>query len=305
MKHGSFWAILLVTALVGLAALLSEHEDYPLAVHIEWTGYDTARYAVVTADSVLPLTLNSNYFLALARYFDAPRHPYTIPTKADTVVKVNKLLIDDIVSRLQYHGIHGAVSAVEQISLKIAPRQSKILHPTVKDLQLTFDPQCGLAGEPRLSPDTVILYGSQASLDRINSISTAPATIEGLKDTSLRTLALEPVWEKFPDVRVSTPQVELFIPVARFTEKTFSVPVRFDCSDDAVRVRLYPERVDVTLWVSESDYDRILPDMVHASVQYPPDAPSDESLAVRITSFPANTRVKSVFPSTLQYVIIK
>ena len=177
------------------------------------------------------------------------------------------------------------------------------------------------------------LYGPEASLAKVSHLYTAPQKITGLKDTCVCTLALDPVWERFTDLRVSTPEVYLFVPVAHFTEKTFSVPVQMEIENgkwkndnlaDAdnnsqfsivnsqfSRVRLYPERVEVTLWVAEKDYDRVLPDMVQATVHYDPQEALDETsgrtpaLPVRITSFPAYTRVKSVSPSTLQYVIIR
>ena len=316
LRHRSFWVILLVTAIVGLGTLLSEHDDYPVQVRIQWTGYDTARYSIVQADTLLPLTLNSNCFLAIGRYFDAPKRHYAIHSYGDTVVKVNKMFIDNILADFQYHGIHGAVSPVEQLTLRLAPRQAKVFRPELKGVEFDFADQCGLAGEPRLSPDTVTLYGPEASLAKVSHLYTAPQKITDLKDTCVCTLALDPVWERYPDLRVSSQEVYLFVPVAHYTEKKFSVPVNpvfGPTVDDQVRVRLYPERVEVTLWVAEEDYDRVLPDMVQATV-YPVSGSTINSvsgsdgnpaLPVRITSFPAYTRVKSVSPSTLQYVVIR
>jgi len=304
LRHRSFWVILLITAVVGMGTLCSEHNDYPVQLRIEWVGYDTARYSVVHADTVLPLTINSNYFLAVARYYKAPRVRYAIHTRGDTVVNVNKMLIDAILSEFEFVGVHGAVSPVERLTLQLSPRQSKTLRPELKDVELQFEGQCGLSGEASLTPESVTLYGSEASLAAITHLYTLPQTIEGLKDTCVCTLALDPVWQRYPDLRVSADKVRLFIPVEQYTEKIISVPVQMDCDDDQVRARLYPERVEVTLWVSERDYDRVLPDMVQASVRYDAEE-SAEVLPVRIKSFPAFTRVKSVAPSTIQYVILK
>lgn len=304
LRHRSFWVILFITALVGGGTLFSEHNDYPMDLHIEWVGYDTARYSIVHADTVLPVTLNSNCFLAISRYYKAPKMRYSIHTKGDTVVNVNKILIDAILSDFEFVGIHGSESTVDRLVLKLAPRQSKSLRPELRGVELQFEGQCGLAGEPRLDPDMVTLYGSESSLAGIEHLYTLPQTIAGLKDTCVCTLSLDPVWQKHPDLRVSAENVRLFIPVERFTEKKFSVPVQFETTDNQVRARLYPERVDVTLWVSERDYDKVLPDMVQASVQYDA-ADLPEALSVRVKSFPSYTRVKSVFPSTIQYVILK
>ena len=66
-RHRSFWIILVITAIVWLIATMSEHDDYPLQLHIEWVGYDTARHVVTHADTLLPLTIQSNCFLAICR----------------------------------------------------------------------------------------------------------------------------------------------------------------------------------------------------------------------------------------------
>lgn len=311
LRHRSFWIILVITAIVGLGTLLSEHNDYPVQIHVEWAGYDTARYSIVRADTLLPLTLNSNCFLAIGRYLEASQKHYIIHTEGDTTVKVNKMLVDDILSDFQFYGVHGFSSTTEQLTLRVAPRQAKKICPELKGVEFSFEDQCGLSGEPRLEPDTVTLYGSASSLAKIDRLYTLPQKIEGLKDSCYCTLALDPVWKKYPDLRVSDESVRLFIPIGHFTEKKFSVPVRFDCPESVDgasysqhRARLYPDRVEVTLWVTEQDYDRVLPDMVQAAVQYDPSAPS-EVLPVRITAFPSYTRVKSITPSTINYVILK
>ena len=59
-RHRSFWIILVITAIIWLIVTMSEHNDYPLSVRVEWVGYDTARYVVTHADTLLPLTIRSN-----------------------------------------------------------------------------------------------------------------------------------------------------------------------------------------------------------------------------------------------------
>ena len=95
-RHRSFWIILVITAIVWLVATMSEHGDYPLEIHVKWQGYDTTRFVVTQVDTLLPVTINSNCFLAIGRYRAAKRQPFTIMTSGDTVVKVNDALFNDI-----------------------------------------------------------------------------------------------------------------------------------------------------------------------------------------------------------------
>ena len=92
---------------------MSEHNDYPLEIRVEWQGYDTASYVVTSKDTLLPVTINSNCFKAISRYHTVKRQPFVITTAADTVVKVNDILFGDISQQLGFHGIHGFKSSVE------------------------------------------------------------------------------------------------------------------------------------------------------------------------------------------------
>ena len=304
LRNRSFWIILLITALVGLGTILSEHDDYPMSLHVEWMGFDTSRYAVSYADTLLPITVNTNGFNAIGSYFKSKSRKYVIYADGDTVVKVGKPLFDDIVDQMEYIGVHEVSSIAEQVRLKLSERQAKAFRPELRGVNFSFNGQYGLAGDPGITPDTVWLYGSPESLARIDRLYTLPAHIRGLADTTRCQLALDPVWKRYPDLRASTDSVSLFIPVERFTEKTVSVPVAFVADNNEIRARLYPERVDVTFWVSSKDYDRFLDDMVQAVVEYDPDG-GQEALPVLVKRFPATARIKTVSPSTIKYVIIK
>ena len=303
-RHRSFWIILVITAIIWLIVTMSEHDDYPLQLHIEWVGYDTASHVVTRADTLLPLTINSNCFLAISRYYTVKQHPYQITTTGDTTVKVGDALFDDIIRQLNFHGTHGVKSNVESLTLTLSELGRRSYVPQLRNVEFTFAEQCGLSGTPVIEPDTVWLYGDSNTLLQIPEITTLPAHLTNLNDSCHITLALDPVWQSHPDMRSSADSVRLFLPIDRYVEKTLTIPVRFQCGDNQIRVRLHPERVDITLWVPVRDYDSINADMVHLAVDYTP-GDNAQTLPVRATHFPAGTRVKQISPSAIQYVIIR
>lgn len=303
-RHRSFWIILVITAIVWLVATMSEHGDYPLEIRVEWQGYDTTRYVVTQVDTLLPVTINSNCFLAIGRYRAAKRQPFTIMTSGDTVVKVNDALFNDIKRQFGFHSIYGFKSSVEELGITLVERQRRPYVPQLRHVDFEFAEQCGLSGSPVLQPDTVWLYGAKEHLDQIPSLFTMTARIAQISDSCYRMLALEPVWQNFPDVRPSVDSIRLFLPVDRYVEKTLTVPVRFQGGGIQSEVRLYPEWVDVTLWVPVGAYDEINADQVHVAVDYS-SAKGAKELPVMATLFPSNTRVKQIAPSAIQYVIIQ
>ena len=90
-RHRSFWVILLLTAFVWLMATMSEDSDHVLTVRVEWGGFDAARYVVSQADTVLPVSVNTNTFQALSLRRTLNNKPYRLQVKTDTVLKVNSL----------------------------------------------------------------------------------------------------------------------------------------------------------------------------------------------------------------------
>lgn len=303
-RHRSFWIILLLTVATWVVVTMSEHADYPIDVHISYKGYDTARYAVEYSDTVLPVVINSNCFWAISRHYQLSKQRFVIQVQGDTVVHVGKNLLDEMVKQLDLSGVYGVTSQAETLRFAVSERSSKGFEPQLKGVEFLFADQYGLSGMPELSPDTVWLYGDSASLCKIDAISTRATRVRDISDSGYCMLALDPVWHKYTDVKSSNDSVRLFLPVERYIEKTLSVPVTFVCDNGQVRVRLYPERVDITVWVMARKYDEINSDMVTAEVEYDPSVPT-KNLSVRITRFPSFSRIKHVEPEELQYVILK
>ena len=302
-RRRPFWIILALTAFVWLIAVMSEHDDYPVNVRVQWAGVDTARYVVTRADTLLPVTINSNCFLAMSRYFTLRREPYVITISGDTVVKVNSALLDDMVRQFDFNGIHGVTSSVESIAISLTERRSKGFVPQLRHVDFYFVDQRGLSGSPVVQPDTVWLYGDPASLDKIKEVATLKYAIEGIRDSGWHVLPLDPVWRQYPDVRSSHDSVRVFLPVDRYAEKTVSVNVVPQSTDSRYTLRLIPARVNVTVWVPVGEYDYLSADQIEAVVNYDP-ARNDKELPVLVTRFPNNMRIKQVSPATLQYVIL-
>lgn len=304
MKHRQFWAILILTAIVWFVVAMSEHRDYPVDVRVQWVGADTARFIVTQADTVLPIVFNSNCFNAIDRYFAVRGRQFVLRASSDTVVKVNKALFDDLCRQFDFSGIYAISSSTEELHFATKERCSKAYVPQLRGVDFVFADQIGLSGEPQIKPDTVWLYGDLASLQRIPEVYTAPAAVANITDSGYFMLALEPVWKKFSDVRSSADSVRIFVPAGRYVEATVSVPVEFWGIGPAHQVRLYPDHVDVTLWVSVKDYQSISETQFQAVVNYDP-ASSLTELPVYITRFPAQSRIKTVAPSSINFVIIQ
>lgn len=304
MRYRQFWTILFFTAIAWLLYTMSEPDDFSLPVKVEWTGYDTARCVVSHADTLLPISVQVNGFQAFRLTRRIKRQPWVVSVSNDTSITVNADVFDLLSEIYSIPNSRRISSTVPALTLTLQQRQSKAFVPQLRNVEFRFDDQCGLSGEPRIEPDTVYLYGSSASLDKVGELFTSAAVVDHIADSGYYTLSLEPVWLNYRDLRPSTDVVRIYLPVQRYVLTTVSVPVDVQGIMGNQQAMLYPERVDVQVWAPESSYRDVQPSQFQAIVQYDPTNASLQ-LPVTLTRFPADVRVRTVTPASLQYVLIQ
>ena len=310
-RHKSFWIILVITAFAWVISAMSERSDHSVTLRLRWDGYDTARYVVSRADTVLPVTIKANTFQAVSFVLAAKDNPFVLSVSGDTVLKVNSILLNEALRQYQTAGVKTITSPVETLHIKLSERERRGYVPTLRNVEFRFADRCGLCGNPVVEPDTVWLYGDPVSLDKIVSLSAAPAVVSDITDSGWFTLALDPVWSNFRDVHSSADSIRVFIPTLRYVETALTVPITpVTPTGSPVNtpggslLRTIPERVNVTLWVPDDYPVAPTASQIQAVAVFSPDNNSD-LLPVQITRFPAGVRIKSISPSQVQYVIIK
>ena len=307
----AFLFTLIVIALLWLMSNMSELRSYREYYAVRFTGFDTVRLATTYVDSVIAIDVTSNGFRALHRSLSPKRTlRFSVPSNLSVsdshsvAVSVNtNEIVDLIAGQLDMRGVTSITPVQPTLSLRLALRQRKAFVPDISKVSFRFQDMYGLSGQPVVSPDTVWLYGSQASLDKIDSLYAAPQTIEPVSRSDSYQVQLEPVWRKYPDLRVSTPQVSVYLPVDIFVEKTVSVPLSFTSPMDVKRIHLYPTQVNVQFSVPISEYTTYGPDDFSVSVNINND--SGAFLHPVVNRFPSLVRVQSVSPSEVQYIVIK
>lgn len=301
-RYRPLLVIIFLTTAIWFVMAMSEHRSFPVRVHLQWTGFDAARYVVVSADSLLPLSVVSNGWQELDRSLRSHQQRICyLSASSDTAIATADIF-DLVVEQMGFHALHGISSPVDSLYLHLSQRKRKAFAPDISQVEFSFAHHIGLAGPPSVVPDTVYLYGSEASLACIQSIKVAPSAVANISDSNSYLLDLDPVWERFPDIHPSVKQVRITVPTNSFTEKQFSLPVRLVGEDSTRRVRLYPDKVRVTMLVSEKDYPRLTADHLSVGVSLSDNQASE--LYPRVTKFPSYARVKNIEPAQIQFVLI-
>ena len=303
-----FLVTLVLTVLVWLGVRMSDRQSNTIVVAVDYDGYDDSRFARARADSLLTLRVESSGFSALLYSIVHRRHPAVV-VGVDAHVGYQAVAVSDqldvIAEQLHMAGDIALTSPRDSLRLVLVERLGRDFAPDIAPVRIAFAEGYGLYGQPQLRPATVRLYGPQRDLDAIASLRVADTVLDNLIQSGTFKLRLAPDWGD-ADIHPSTTEVELYLPVARYVEREYRLPVRVSGGDSSVRLRLYPAEVVLTAWVAEQEADRVSPHQFEASINYDEVlSGSSRSHQVYLTSFPEHVRPHGLVPAEVQCVIIK
>ncbi len=317
----AFLVILGLTALVWLVVAMSEWREYPLNVKVEMSGFDKRRYAVVEADTSLTLQVESNGFNMLV--LGLRKEPLTLHLDirgeavrqylrrdGERIYQMRSVALSDLGDEIRnqlssYNIKQTGSSGKDSLQLVLRERSSRVFKPDISEVKINFAEGYGLYGEPTLTPSEVILYGSEEVLDRIETLKMAPTVLNGISETGYHRLFLDPRWKEEGDLYASTEMFQLYVPVETYVERRYEIPVTVLGADTNVRLRLYPEKVKLNLWVAQCDLPSVSPERFVVMADYHDIILGQQPLKLRLSRFPEMVRIRSMEPTEVQYVIIK
>lgn len=316
LRHSrAFIFALIAVFAVWLIANMSERKTYREEYTVCYDGLDTAMMAAIRQDSVIAVDFSSNGFHTFWRNLKGLR-PIHIDISKELEdgrwrmedgrwrieLDVNQL-IDSIKAQIDTYGTDEVAPVTQRLQLNITQREKKAFVPRIDEVEFQFEGMHGICGTPEISPDTVWLYGSRASLDKISELHVAKQTIKHIFRSDKYKVRLEPVWKEYGDLRASTEKIEIYVPVETFIEKRIDVPIEYITNEKTDRVNLYPPKVTVTLLVPRNEYGQIGEKDISVIASRESDTCSTISPSVSI--FPANVRVKSIEPAKVWYTVIR
>lgn len=307
----AFIFALIAIFFVWLVTNMSEEKVFREQYQVQYLGIDTARYVVTQCDTVITLDITSNGFYAFRRGI-GKNHKITLDVEKYIARKRNgdikiTLNTDEIIyqirNQIDMRGVSKLQPVSNNIAIDLGMRESKAFVPNIDDVEFVFDNSHGLYGQPLISPDTVWLYGTRESLDKIDGLYASKQKLDNISASGNYIVKLNPVWEKYPDLKVSTSNIDVYLPVETFVEKAIEVPVNVKIDESVREIKLYPPTVTVNVMVSSKDYTNT--DAKDFKVTSTINSDTSTTLRCIVSEFPAYVHIKSIEPPTVQYVVIK
>jgi hypothetical protein len=201
------------------------------------------------------------------------------------------------------HGLRMLRAMPDSIILSFAGRVEKQV-PVRPKVSVTCAPMFRLGDSVRTEPAFVTISGAESLVKRISFIETEPKVYNDL-DQSVN----EPVRLVLPgdvtQVAVKPAEVNLIVPVGKYTEKKMSVPVESINVPPNVVLKTFPDKVDVLFQVPVENYESIRPEMFRVIVDYSKVEAGSNTMPVEIIRQPLNIRNLRLEPLRVEYIIRK
>ncbi len=177
--------------------------------------------------------------------------------------------------------------------------------PVKANIRYSFEKQFLLDGGISIKPPFVKVTGPASMVDSMNSINTEFAEFLSLKENINSELGFSGGSEN-KNISVFPEKVNIKIPVGKFTESSITVPVEVLNIPKKLTLKIFPDKVTITFFVSFSQYKKLSPDLFTATVDYNEIINEKKTkLKVKISKFPDFINSIKIFPEKVEFIVKK
>lgn len=169
--------------------------------------------------------------------------------------------------------------------------------------EVSFDRQFQLSGSIETEPAEVMVSGPKSVIDTITAIFTDKLSMQNIAQTIEQKITLHK--PNIPNVEVSVENVEVTIPVEKFTEGATEVPILVSNLPEGHKMKLFPEKVELKYLVPLNRFDEAKNTVFKVYVDYMDTQGGSQKLRVTVKDAPSYVNSVRVIPETVEYIIQK
>ncbi len=174
--------------------------------------------------------------------------------------------------------------------------------PVHPDLALSFEKQYMQVGPIRIEPDSVDIGGPEVILDTINAVKTEKVSMNGITKSISEEIKLRPIGK----VDFNPIEIWLQVPVEKFTEASFAVPIEVINLPDSLVLRTFPGKINITCQVGLSAYETLNEHLFRAVVDFAEAGTMLGSrLQVNLLKVPDYVQALNYTPKSVEYILEK
>lgn len=168
----------------------------------------------------------------------------------------------------------------------------------IPNVDLTYEKQYNRLGKIHLTPDSVTIYGPKNNISSIDNVYTQTLTLRNVNQNIDTDLPLK--LDEMLNADHKNVNVKIF--VEKYTEAVANVPI---INDSKETLRLFPDKVKIKYIVSLTDYSIIKESSFKVNIDTADIKSENNFLPIYLTDYPNNTKILSIEPKEVEYIIIE
>lgn len=301
---GNMMSFVAIAALLWLIIKLSANYTVtkPLTINIKDTPADLV---LINGSQKIKVTLSTSGFELLNYYFkpasrrkvdisleEVPLHKdsestYSFSSSYAKEKIANFLTIEPNEVSFDENRIIINMEQLDSVKVKIIP-----------NVDLTYEKQFNRLGKIQLTPDSVTIYGPKNKIASIDNIYTQKLTLRNVNQNIDTQLPLK--LDESLNAKHKNTNIKIF--VEKYTEAVANVPI---INNSKKKLRLFPDKVKIKYIVSLTDYNIIKENSFKVNIDSIDISPENNFLPIYLTDYPNNTKILSIEPKEVEYIIIE
>lgn len=165
------------------------------------------------------------------------------------------------------------------------------------NLQLSYEKQYNRHGKIQIKPDSVTIYGPKNKLKSIDNIYTQSVELKNINSN----IDIDVPLQLDEMINANNKNVNIKVFVEKYTEAIANVKIN---NTSQKKLRLFPDKVKVKYIVSLTDYNIINDKSFVINIDTADILPKNNFLPVYLVDYPNNTKITSIEPKEVEYIII-
>lgn len=182
-------------------------------------------------------------------------------------------------------------------------RKKVAVKPVIDKSVSVFRQQYMLNGPILSIPDSVIVIGPDGLIDSLTFAYTEMITVKDLTDTLEKNYRLK----KISSLDYNYKKVKVIIPVDRFTESSFEVPLTMRNVPDSFKImKIFPKNVRISFQVALSRFNQVTADQFKPYLDFSSIDPEiDSRVTVSLESVPEHISAIKIDPRNIEFLFKK
>jgi len=304
-----FLVCLCLSTLIWLFIKLSKDYNIVVVVGIDYVNVPKDKF-ITKADTIFNFTVKANGLKLLSR---------KIPKKERIKVSLSDVSFKKNANN-QYFGNVELQNYVENLISEKFPFVKKVEDISQKTVSLeldnayskkvpvkavysyTLEKQFFVCSPVNIEPDSVFVYGAKSKIEKIKYIETDSVAFGNLNKSLDKILILKD--NGIFNYHLSHKNVQIHIPVEKFTEMELTVPILIPDLKSKKHIKIFPENTKITFIVALKDYFKVNAGMFKIFVDTV-GMNNKTTLPVYIQEAPQYIKVNKISPDIVEFIKIK